>query len=124
MWAGQDAGREPLQDGPVRRRGRRGGVMDGGGDERGGEAGRDHPPAEVDVVAEQAETGVEAAEAIPHVTADEQARTADGEYVAFTVVLALVELVRSRCGPPPAGTLDRRTRVPGDPPALRRPDPA
>ena len=50
------------------------------------------PPAEVDVVAEHRERGVEAAELVPDVATHEHAGAAHREDVADAVVLALVEL--------------------------------
>ena len=66
-------------------------------------AGRVRPPAEVDVVAEQRQVGVEAAELVPDVAADQHARRADREHGPAAVVLALVDLARLDPGEPPPG---------------------
>ena len=79
-------------------------VQHGVGDDLHAVAGRLDPPAEVEVVAEQPEPGVEPAELIPHVAPDEHARRAHGEHGPLVVVLALVDLARvdagDRGGPP------------------------
>ena len=69
-------------------------------------AGRLHPPAEVEVVAEQPEPGVEPAELIPHVAPDEHARRAHGEHGLVVVVLTLVDLARLDAGDPAARPVD------------------
>ncbi len=63
------------------------------------------PPAEVDVVVEQRQVGVEPVELVPHVAADQHARGVDREHVARPVVLAGIRLAgleaglaRARCG--------------------------
>src|ERR1700686_3118206 len=58
------------------------------------------PPAEVDVVAHQGQVGVEPADLVPDVAADQHARRAHGQHRAVAVVLALVDLA----GPHPGGT--------------------
>ena len=60
-----------------------------------------HPPAEVDVLAEQRHVGVEAAHRVPDVAADQHAGAADREAVAVPVVLALVDFARLDAGDPP-----------------------
>ena len=64
-------------------------------------AGRVHPPAEVDVVAEQGQVGVEAAELVPDIAADQHARRADRQHGPAAVVLALVDLARLDPGETP-----------------------
>jgi hypothetical protein len=65
-------------------------------------AGRVHPPAEVDVVTEQGQVGVEAAQLVPDVPADQHARRADRQHPAVPVLLALVDLARLDPGEAPA----------------------
>jgi hypothetical protein len=60
--------------------------------------GRPGPPAQVEVVAEQREPGVEPAQPLPHVAADQHARGRHVEGVADAVVLALVVLPRLEPG--------------------------
>ncbi len=62
-----------------------------------------HPPPEVEVVAEDRERGVEAAERVPDVPPHERPRGADGQHVADRVVLALVELTALQPGRPVPG---------------------
>ena len=64
-------------------------------------AGRVRPPAEVDVVAEQGQVAVEAAELVPDVAADQHARRADRQHGPVAVVLALVDLARLDPGEAP-----------------------
>ena len=71
--------------------------------------GRVHPPAEVDVVAQQRHGRVEAADLVPDVPPDQHAGAADRHHVAVPVVLALVHLAGLHAGDPPPG------RVDGDP---------
>ena len=69
-------------------------------------AGRVRPPAEVDVVAEQGQVDVEAAELVPDVAADQHARRADRQHGPAAVVLALVDLARldpGEAAPGPVG---------------------
>ena len=74
-------------------------------------AGRVRPPAEVDVVAEQRQVGVEAAELVPDVAADQHARRADREHGPAAVVLALVDLARLDPGEPPPGPVGGDARL-------------
>ena len=74
-------------------------------------AGRVRPPAEVDVVAEQRQVGVEAAELVPDVAADQHARRADREHGPVAVVLALVDLARLDPGEPPPGPVHGDARL-------------
>ena len=67
-------------------------VQHGVGDHLHARAGRLHPPAEVDVVAEQPQARVEPAQPVPYVAPDEHAGRADREHGALVVVLALVDL--------------------------------
>ena len=69
-------------------------------------AGRLRPPAEVQVVAEHPEPGVEPAELIPHVAPDEHARRAHREHGLVVVVLALVDLARLDARDPAARPVD------------------
>ncbi len=64
-------------------------------------AGGVHPPAEVDVVHEQAHGRVEPADLLPDVAADQHPGAADREGVPVAVVLALVDLARLDAGQPP-----------------------
>ena len=61
------------------------------------------PPAQVDVVAHQGQVGVESAELVPDVAADQHARRAHGQHRPVAVVLALVDLA----GLDPGGTPSR-----------------
>ena len=81
-------------------------VHHGGGRDDDPVAGAARAPAEVDVVAEHRERGVEAAELVPHLAAHEHARAADGEDVADVVVLPLVELAPLETGHPVGGPGD------------------
>ncbi len=58
-------------------------------------------PAQVDVVTQQRQRGVEAAEAVPQVAGDEHPGRADGEDVGAVVVLALVALAGHDAGVAP-----------------------
>jgi hypothetical protein len=82
-------------------------------------AGRLDPPAEVQVVAEKPEPGVEPAELIPHIAPDEHAGRAHGEHGLVVVVLALVDLARLDAGDPAARPVDGDARL-----AERSPVPA
>ena len=64
-------------------------------------------PAEVEVIAEQRQCGVEPVEGVPHVAADEHARRADREDIARAVVLALVVLALVQAGHAPSRAGDR-----------------
>ena len=74
-------------------------------------AGRVRPPAEVDVVAEQGQVGVEAAELVPDVAADQHARRADRQHGPVAVVLALVDLARLDPGQAPSGPVGGDARL-------------
>ncbi len=63
-------------------------------------------PAEIDVVAAQRQVGVEAAELVPDVAADQHARGADGHRGAVSVVLALIDLTELDSGDAAAGPVD------------------
>ena len=65
-------------------------------------AGQLGPPAEVDVVAEERERRVEAAQPVPDVAADQQPGGADGQHVVAMVLLALVALAGLDLGAPAA----------------------
>ena len=65
--------------------------------------GRVDLPAEVEVVAEDRQLGVEAADRVPHVAPDQRAGGADGEHVLDLVVLALVVLAPLQPGLAVAG---------------------
>ncbi len=80
-------------------------------------AGRVRPPAEVDVVAEQRQVRVEAAELIPDVPADQHARRADRQHGPDAVVLALVDLPRLHPGEAPPGPVGGDARLADHPPA-------
>ena len=71
--------------------------------------GRVHPPAEVDVVAQQRHGRVEAADLVPDIPADQHPGAAHGHHVAIAVVLALVHLAGLHAGDPPPGAVDRDT---------------
>ena len=81
-------------------------------------AGRLDPPAEVKVVAEQPEPGVEPAELIPHIAPDQHARRADGEHRLVVVVLALVDLAGIDARDPAARPVDGDTHFAQRPPVL------
>ena len=61
------------------------------------------PPAEVDVLPVEPHAGIEAADLVPHVAADQHPGAAHGERVPVAVVLALVDLARLDPGDPAAG---------------------
>ncbi len=63
-------------------------------------------PTEVEIVAEQRQLGVEAADVVPHVPAHQHPRGAHREYVAITVMLAMVELAVLEAGLPPSAAID------------------
>ena len=81
-------------------------IDDGIGDQPDPVARLMHPPAEVDVLAEQSHVGVEAAHRVPDVAADQHAGAADREAVAVPVVLALVDFARLDAGDPPSRGVD------------------
>src|SRR6185437_10978933 len=66
------------------------------------------PPAEVEVVAEDGDAAVEAAQPVPYLALDQHASRADREDRADFVVLALVVLVALKAGPAAAVGRDRR----------------
>ena len=80
------------------------------GDDPDPVAGRVHPPAEVDVLAEQRHARVEAAGLLPDVAPHQHARAGDGERVPVTVVLALVDLARLDAGDPAPDRVDGQRR--------------
>ena len=56
------------------------------------------PPAEVEIIPEELELGVEAAEEVPDLPSDEHAGRTDGEHIADTVVLPLIVLAALEAG--------------------------
>ena len=78
--------------------------------------GRMHTPAEVNVVTEQGQVDVEAADLIPDVPADQHARRADGQHRPAPVMLPLVDLTRLDPGDTPARPVDGDTRLTQYPP--------
>ncbi len=84
-------------------------VDDGVGDHPHPVARGVHPPAEVDIVHEQAHGGIEPADLLPDIAADQHPRAAYREGVPVAVVLALVDLAGLDPGNPPGG------RVQGQP---------
>ena len=81
-------------------------VGDGVGDDEDPVARAAHPPAEVDVVAEQSQGAVESAEFLPHVPADQHAGAGDREDLAGAVVLSVVELRGLQSGLPASRAVD------------------
>src|SRR6185437_5653162 len=77
---------------------------------------RVQPPAEVNVVAEQAHAGVEAADQVPDVPPDQHAGAAHGQRVPVAVVLALVDLTRLDPGDPAADRVDGQPGLEDDVP--------
>ena len=77
------------------------------GDDEGSVPGPRRPPAEVDVVAEQGQPPVEAAEVLEHVPADQHPRGVDREHLPLVVVLALVVLAALEPGFAPSRPADR-----------------
>ena len=75
-------------------------------DQRGVASGRG-APAQVEVVAEDRQVVVEAAEGLEDLTAHEHAGAVDGQDAAYVVVLALVVLTALETGLPAAGAGDR-----------------
>ena len=78
-------------------------------------AGEVRPPAEVEVVTEKWQPGVESAERIPDVAADERPRRTDGKDIADGVVLTLVELPAFQAGLPSPGRVDGVADLHDDP---------
>ena len=64
------------------------------------------PPGEIEVVPEPPESGVEAAEGVEDIAADEHSRGVDAQDVAAVVVLALVGLAAGRASGAAAGAGD------------------
>ncbi len=62
-------------------------------------------PAEVDVLPVEQHAGVETADLVPHVAADQHPGAADGKHIAVAVVLPLVDLARLDPGDPAAGAV-------------------
>ena len=81
-------------------------VQHGIGDDLHAVAGALSPPAEVHVVAEQLEPGVEPAEPVPGVPPDQHAGGPDREHGAVVIVLALVDLTWLDPGYAAAGPVD------------------
>ena len=87
------------------------------GDDRDAVTGAPDPEAEVDVVADERQRGVQAAERVPHVPADEHPRRGHRQHVRAVVVLALVELPVGEVGDPSSAVgrgdadLHQRSRV-------------
>ena len=75
-------------------------------DDQGAVPGAGGAPAEVDVGGEQRQLGVEAAELLEHLAADQHAGGVDREHLADLVVLALVVLAPLQTGLPAAGGRD------------------
>jgi hypothetical protein len=67
------------------------------------------PPAEVHVVPHEGQVAVEAAQAVPHVAADQHAGAADREDRALPVMLSLVLLIPVEAGLPATRRRDRQT---------------
>jgi hypothetical protein len=67
------------------------------------------PPAEVEVVAEDRQLGVQAAQVVPHLPPDQRAGRAHGQDVPRAVVLALVVLAPLEAGHPVAGGVGGQT---------------
>src|SRR5690625_6856574 len=72
-------------------------------------SGQVGPPAEVEIVSEQLEMGIETGELVPHVASYQHAGTADGKNLADDVVLALIELTSFQPGLPASPAGDRET---------------
>ena len=79
-------------------------------------AGRVNPPAEVEVVAHQGQVGVEAADLVPDITADQHARRTHRQHRPVAVVLALVDLARLDPGAAPSRPVDGDARLTQHPP--------
>ncbi|CAB4742097.1 unannotated protein [freshwater metagenome] len=59
-------------------------------------------PAEIEVITEELELGVETTEEVPDLASDEHAGRADREYVADSIVLSLIMLASfETCQAPP-----------------------
>src|SRR5699024_11448784 len=84
-------------------------VGDGVGDQQHAQSGAAHTPTEIDVVAKQRQGGVEATEAVPHVTPNEHARAGDREDMPVPVVLAVVELTLFQTGLAASRSVDGHT---------------
>ena len=74
-------------------------------------AGQCRPPAEVDVVAQQRQRRVEAAELFPDIAAHEHPRGVDRQHLAHAVVLTLVLLPAFQQRLAPAAARDRDTHL-------------
>ena len=79
-------------------------------------AGGVHPPAEVDVVAHQGQVGVESADLVPDVAADQHARRTHRQHRPVAVVLALVDLAGLDPGETPSRPVDGDARLAQHPP--------
>ncbi len=84
---------------------------DGVGDHPYPVPGRVHPPAEVDVVAQQRHDRVEPADLVPDIPADEHPGGAHRHDVTVPVMLALVHLAGFDAGDPAPGPVDGDPRL-------------
>jgi hypothetical protein len=76
-----------------------GGVADGGGGDHGDAvAGTAYPQAQVDVVADERDGGVEPADVVQDAAPDQHARRGDEQDVAPAVVLSLVDVAGAEVG--------------------------
>ncbi len=83
-------------------------TQDGAATDDNAVAGEVRPPAEVGVVAKERQRWIETAQVFPDIAADQHACGADGEHVAVTVVLPVVELTRFKPRLAPAATIESR----------------
>ena len=75
-------------------------------------------PAEIEIITEELEFGVESAEKVPDLASDEHAGRADREYVAHSVVLSLIVLASLKTGEAPSGVRDADTRFEQEAPIM------
>ncbi len=113
-----EAARVAVVDRPTAPRAELAVVHDGIGDHLHAQARGLDPPAEVDVVAEEAQRRVETAEPLPHVAPDEHAGRAHGQHGPLVVVLALVDLARVDARDPAARAVDGDAHLAEGPPVL------
>jgi hypothetical protein len=73
--------------------------------------GQVDPPAEVDVLAQQLEPWVEAAQRVPHVPAHECARSPHGQHISGLIMLSLVELEVLEVDDPPPRSIGRQADI-------------